>query len=120
MDSPPKGIGDGADGRAAPTPLRALVPFASRHGPAVVVRMRSDCRARRWFQDRWPAPPPSQASLIMRRRSKDVLGLPLSNPRCDSVRMNDSTITCPKCGADLPLTEAVSHRVREQLEADFN
>ena len=34
--------------------------------------------------------------------------------------MTDATITCSKCGAELPLTEAVSHRVREQLEADFN
>ncbi|MGA3171125.1 MAG: DUF2130 domain-containing protein [Chthoniobacteraceae bacterium] len=28
-------------------------------------------------------------------------------------------ITCPKCGAEIPLTEAVSHRLREQLESDF-
>jgi exonuclease VII large subunit len=34
--------------------------------------------------------------------------------------MTDATIDCPKCGAEIPLTEAVSHRVREQLEADFN
>lgn len=34
--------------------------------------------------------------------------------------MNDSNIACPKCGAEIPLTEAVSHRVREQLEADFS
>jgi len=34
--------------------------------------------------------------------------------------MSDTNITCPKCGAEIPLTEAVSHRVREQLEADFN
>ncbi len=33
--------------------------------------------------------------------------------------MNDATITCPKCGAELPLSEAVSHRVREQLARDF-
>ena len=33
--------------------------------------------------------------------------------------MPDTTITCPKCGAEIPLTEAVSHRVREQLAADF-
>jgi len=32
----------------------------------------------------------------------------------------DATITCPKCGADIPLTEAVSHRLREQLEFEFN
>lgn len=28
--------------------------------------------------------------------------------------MTDTNITCPKCGAEIPLTEAVSHRVREQ------
>lgn len=33
--------------------------------------------------------------------------------------MTDTTITCPKCGADIPLTEAVSHRLREELAADF-
>lgn len=33
--------------------------------------------------------------------------------------MNDTIITCPKCGADIPLTEAVSHRLREQFEAEF-
>jgi hypothetical protein len=33
--------------------------------------------------------------------------------------MLDSNITCPKCGADIPLSEAVSHRLREQLTADF-
>ncbi|MCX8092229.1 MAG: DUF2130 domain-containing protein [Verrucomicrobiae bacterium] len=33
--------------------------------------------------------------------------------------MNDTTITCPKCGAEIPLTQAVAHRLREQLEADF-
>jgi hypothetical protein len=33
--------------------------------------------------------------------------------------MPDTNITCPKCGAEIPLTEAVSHRVREQLELDF-
>jgi hypothetical protein len=32
---------------------------------------------------------------------------------------NETTITCPKCGADLPLSEAVTHRLRERLEADF-
>jgi hypothetical protein len=32
---------------------------------------------------------------------------------------NMSNITCPKCGAEIPLTEAVSHRVREELAADF-
>ncbi len=34
--------------------------------------------------------------------------------------MTDTNITCPKCGAEIPLTEAVSHRLREQLEADFS
>jgi hypothetical protein len=32
---------------------------------------------------------------------------------------NEANITCPKCGAEIPLTQAVSHRVREQLSADF-
>ena len=32
---------------------------------------------------------------------------------------NDARITCPKCGAEIPLTEAVAHRVCEQLAADF-
>jgi hypothetical protein len=34
--------------------------------------------------------------------------------------MNENVnIACPKCGAEIPLTEAVSHRIREQLAADF-
>ena len=33
--------------------------------------------------------------------------------------MNDTNITCPKCGAEFPLSEAVSHRLRDQLKADF-
>ena len=33
--------------------------------------------------------------------------------------MNEGMITCPKCGAEIPLTEAVSHQVRDQLEAQF-
>lgn len=44
----------------------------------------------------------------------------LSHPSPIMPPMNDTTINCPKCGAEIPLTEAVSHRVREQLEADFN
>jgi hypothetical protein len=32
---------------------------------------------------------------------------------------NVSNITCPKCGAEIPLTEAVSHRIREGLAAEF-
>jgi hypothetical protein len=34
--------------------------------------------------------------------------------------MNDITITCPKCGAEVPLSEAVSHRIRDQLARDFD
>ncbi len=35
--------------------------------------------------------------------------------------MNNTTnITCPKCGAEIPLTEAVSHNVREELAAQFD
>jgi len=33
--------------------------------------------------------------------------------------MPETNITCPKCGAEIPLGEAVSHRLREQLEAEF-
>lgn len=33
--------------------------------------------------------------------------------------MTDTNITCPKCGAEIPLTEAVSHRLRDQLSAQF-
>jgi len=33
--------------------------------------------------------------------------------------MNDTTITCPKCGAEIALNEAVSHSLREQMEAGF-
>jgi hypothetical protein len=33
--------------------------------------------------------------------------------------MNDATITCPNCGLGIPLSEAVSRPLREQLEADF-
>lgn len=33
--------------------------------------------------------------------------------------MNDSNITCPRCAAEIPLSEAVSHRLRDQLKADF-
>ena len=29
------------------------------------------------------------------------------------------TIVCPACGAEIPLTEAVSHRLREELTRDF-
>lgn len=33
--------------------------------------------------------------------------------------MTDSNITCPRCAAEIPLSEAVSHRLRDQLKADF-
>jgi hypothetical protein len=33
---------------------------------------------------------------------------------------NETNITCPKCGAEIPLNEAVSHRIREELTAEFN
>ena len=33
--------------------------------------------------------------------------------------MNDPNILCPKCGAEIALSEAVSHRLRSELEADF-
>ena len=32
---------------------------------------------------------------------------------------NETQVTCPKCGAEIPLTEAVSHRIREELSANF-
>ncbi len=31
----------------------------------------------------------------------------------------DATITCPKCGAEVPLSEGVSHRIREQLAGEL-
>ncbi|MCX7868346.1 MAG: DUF2130 domain-containing protein [Terrimicrobiaceae bacterium] len=33
--------------------------------------------------------------------------------------MPDISILCPKCGAEFALSEAVTHRIREQLEGDF-
>lgn len=33
--------------------------------------------------------------------------------------MNTNTITCPKCKAEIPLTDAVTHGIREQLEKEF-
>jgi hypothetical protein len=33
--------------------------------------------------------------------------------------MAESTITCPNCKSDIPLGEAVAHRLREELAADF-
>lgn len=32
---------------------------------------------------------------------------------------NNNTVTCPKCKATIPLTDAVTHGIREQLENDF-
>jgi hypothetical protein len=50
------------------------------------------------------------------------LGLPLRTPKSKSLKvklMPDPTITCTKCGAEIPLGEAVSHRLREGLEEEF-
>lgn len=33
--------------------------------------------------------------------------------------MNSFTIACPKCKSEIPLSEAVTHQVQEQLESDF-
>jgi hypothetical protein len=33
--------------------------------------------------------------------------------------MNPNTITCPNCKTEIPLTDAMAHRVREQLEQEF-
>ena len=33
--------------------------------------------------------------------------------------MTEVAISCPKCGATFPLSEAVTHRIREELEQDF-
>jgi hypothetical protein len=33
--------------------------------------------------------------------------------------MNSFTIVCPHCKSEIPLNEAVTHQVQEQLEADF-
>lgn len=33
--------------------------------------------------------------------------------------MDTQVITCPQCGYEIPLTEAISHRVREELEREF-
>ncbi len=33
--------------------------------------------------------------------------------------MDEQVITCPQCGYEIPLTEAISHRVREELEREF-
>jgi hypothetical protein len=33
--------------------------------------------------------------------------------------MNTNTIVCPKCKAEIPLTDAVTHGIREQLEKEF-
>lgn len=33
--------------------------------------------------------------------------------------MNEQTITCPKCKTEIPLTEAISHKIRGKLAAEF-
>lgn len=33
--------------------------------------------------------------------------------------MNTNIITCPKCKAEIPLTDAMAHQVREQMEMEF-
>lgn len=33
--------------------------------------------------------------------------------------MNPNLITCPKCKAEIPLTDAMAHQVREQLEREY-
>src|SRR5208282_1469527 len=38
----------------------------------------------------------------------------------DARMSNSANIACPKCGAEIPLSEAVSHRVREELAAEFD
>ena len=40
-------------------------------------------------------------------------------PCAKNAPMTGSNITCPKCGAEIPLTEAISHRLRERFAADF-
>jgi hypothetical protein len=34
--------------------------------------------------------------------------------------MNTNIITCPKCKAEIPLTDAMAHQVREQMENEFS
>ena len=33
--------------------------------------------------------------------------------------MNTNNITCPKCKTEIPLTDAMAHQVREQMENEF-
>ena len=33
---------------------------------------------------------------------------------------NTTNIVCPKCGANIALTEAIEHNIREQLAAEFD
>lgn len=33
--------------------------------------------------------------------------------------MNEQTIICPYCGKEIPLTEAISHKIREKLQKEF-
>lgn len=35
------------------------------------------------------------------------------------MNLSTNTITCPKCRAEIPLTDAVTHGIREQLEEEF-
>lgn len=34
--------------------------------------------------------------------------------------MDAQVIACPQCGYEIPLTEAISHRIREELEREFH
>ena len=33
--------------------------------------------------------------------------------------MANQTITCPHCKKEIPLTEAISHQIREELRKEF-
>lgn len=33
--------------------------------------------------------------------------------------MSDQTITCPYCGKEIPLTETLSHQIKEGLQREF-
>src|SRR5262249_10308930 len=50
--------------------------------------------------------------------SADVRKLRRPPSSCDDARMNKTTnITCPKCGENIPLNEAISHSIEEELAA---
>ena len=34
--------------------------------------------------------------------------------------MADQVIICPHCNREIPLTEAISHQIREQLRKEFD